>query len=180
MNRAFWIPIILYLLLFLISCSQQTRHKTLSLFFDGVPDPDNAQAVTDSAKSHSNDDESDTVAKAVIYIHDAYSRDSCGDCHDKAMGNALVTAMPELCYDCHDDFNDTYEKLHEPVDAGNCTDCHNPHKAKNKSLLILAPEKLCIDCHDIEDVRENEEHADVEASDCMDCHNPHGGDEYLM
>ena len=166
------------------ACNPQSRYKTLSIFFDGVPDPNN----NDIADSLANDSlltinsKNKAGAKKIVpwIIHDAYSKETCTDCHNKSLANKIIEPLPDLCYQCHDDFSEQYEVIHAPVDDGECTECHNPHKSKNASLLIVPKKEICLQCHDFEDVMENEAHEDIEPADCLDCHNPHGGDEFLL
>jgi predicted CXXCH cytochrome family protein len=171
-------------LFIVLACNPQTSYKTLSIFFDGVPDPDKPN-IADSLAADSLDaqnTENITATKKSVswIIHDAYSKETCGDCHDKSQAYKILEPLPELCYQCHDDFSEQYEILHAPLEDGECSECHNPHKSKNAALLIAPPKKICFGCHDFEDIKENEAHEDIEPGDCLDCHNPHGGGEFLL
>ena len=89
--------------------------------------------------------------------------------------------LPELCYQCHDDFSKDYKSLHYPVEEGDCTTCHNPHQSKNSSLLIKPTGELCEDCHDLNQLLTGDVHEGIDKDQCMDCHNPHGSnDEFLL
>jgi predicted CXXCH cytochrome family protein len=177
---------VLTILILFGACSSTSRHKILSIFFDGVRNPENHEtAILDSLKSDS------TLAASIprriqssqpeYVFHPPYREKSCDDCHDLAGASRLLEPEPQLCYGCHDDFKEQYAFLHGPVASGNCTACHNPHMTKNEKLLKRTGQQLCLYCHEIRDVLKNEEHEDLAETDvCTDCHNPHGGDDRYL
>ncbi len=166
------------------TCAPNIRYKVLSLVFDGVPAPKNGSALTTDSLQNGNT-KSNSLTRRVIsakpknFYHPPYQERSCNNCHSKS-GSSLLKPQPQLCYECHDDFNDEYSVLHGPVASGNCTSCHNPHMSKNENLLRVKKEQLCFYCHESALVFQNENHEDVEPGDCMDCHNVHGSDEKFM
>ena len=89
----------------------------------------------------------------------------------------LVSPEKEVCGQCHDDLVDKMAKApskHEPVSKGECTKCHNPHKAELPNLLLTTGPDLCLTCHtDLKDKMANErEHAPA-GQDCLTCHQAH-------
>ncbi len=179
---------ILFLCIFiiLVSCSSGTSYKILSIFFDGVPEPN-------SPKQTKPDSLSVNKAKPVRmqqrqsrylqenFFHPPYKDKECADCHDIDQGFKLVDKMPDLCYTCHDDFSEEYRVLHGPVASGACTECHHPHLAKNEKLLKRSGQDLCLYCHNKTDIVQNEVHEDLDDENCTVCHNAHGGeDRYFL
>ncbi len=174
----------LMLTAFIISCSVRSNYKTLNFFFDGVADPRIADsiALADSLKnSEAKSSNSFEVVKSEFVFHPPYKEKECGICHNRNSMGKLTEPMPGLCYQCHDNFSELYIVLHGPVDAGFCTECHNPHMNKNENLLIRHGQELCLYCHNSEDIVNSEAHSDIEDTFCTECHNPHGGeDRYIF
>lgn len=154
----------------------------MSTLFDGVPDP-NAKPLltlkTDTLKTDSLSlDASNTQVPGSSVIHEPYKSNDCSNCH---VDGAFTTKQPELCYQCHEDFNKKFKYLHGPVASGGCTACHNPHMSDYKKLLLREGQQLCYYCHDSKDVLKNEAHLDLNGTNCTECHNPHGGeDKYIF
>ena len=168
---------------FIIACSPKSNYKTLSVFFDGVPDPDaiDSTAIADSIKQGEASNTPIIVPVTPQFVfHPPYVEKECANCHDQSQMGKLLEPMPGLCYQCHEDFADQYEVLHGPVGAGFCTECHNPHMNKNEYLLLRTGQQLCLGCHNTEDVLKNEVHSDIEDANCTECHNPHGGDDRFI
>lgn len=168
---------------FIYSCSPQSNYKVLSVLFDGVPNP----YIADSIQKEKLKNRTDSViaqtlrpSKPEFVIHPPYQEKDCAFCHDQKVMGRLLFPMPGLCYQCHENFNDQYSVLHGPVEAGFCTECHNPHLTKNEKLLILIGQELCLKCHDAGDVLKNEAHIDMGDTNCTECHNPHGGDDRFI
>ncbi len=172
------------IILFLIfSCSPKTRYQVLSFFFDGVPNPEQPskkQSNRLAADSLNNKSRKLTLRQHQTpeqTMHPPFADRDCGACHDMRGGNSLIAPMPDLCYECHDDFRQEMPKLHGLVEAGACTTCHHPHVSKNKMLLTRSGQEMCLHCHDTRDVQKNEVHEEVEAMACTECHDAHGGEE---
>lgn len=155
----------------IVGCS----HKTLSIFFDGVPQNDEANSLTtDTTQNNDKTLTNNTVAAPTQFYHPPYQSKECSGCHDRERMGKFVLPQPDLCYQCHDDFRATYRFVHAPVE-GNCTDCHIPHIAKYDKLLIMPAPDLCFTCHDKDDSEWKEIHIDFKDQGCLECHNPHGG-----
>ena len=164
-----------------IACSPEISYKVLSFLFDGVPDPDENEivAVNDSL-SQIDSIATERVIKPQFVLHPPYKERACTNCHDRSTMGKLLKPQPELCYQCHEDFNETYGFLHGPVAGGYCTACHNPHMAKFEKLLLRQGKQLCLHCHNSARILKNEFHIDLKDTNCIRCHNPHGGENRYM
>jgi len=169
----------LWLLSMFFYCGPQTRHRALSTFFDGVPEPQKrADALADSTKIVSTVSQESSLTQETGNrrgsVHPPYQEKSCGDCHDRDLGFVLKKTPPDLCYDCHEPFSAAYATLHEPVAGGACLDCHEQHASENEHLLTRAGDAVCSDCHDPADLTAVKEHTAPQPQGCLACHNPHG------
>jgi predicted CXXCH cytochrome family protein len=159
----------------IIACTPQKKYRVLSFFFDGVPEPI-SEHLTISLDSVSNNDDVNVALgdkKTELYLHEPYK--DCENCHTPSSMGSLNKKQPALCYNCHDNMSESYDKLHGPVQGGYCTSCHNPHKSKIQNLLVEEGQKLCFKCHEISAISQSNMHADIGETDCINCHNPHGG-----
>ncbi|MCD4729651.1 MAG: hypothetical protein K8R74_03550 [Bacteroidales bacterium] len=166
-------------LLFFAACSVQNNYTTLSLFFDGVPNPEEIRqaALVDSLNAVTADslDLNAQTATSEFLFHQPYLEKKCADCHDKGrMGSLNQQPMLELCNQCHNDFGTQYNFTHGPAAGGFCTECHNPHKSKEEKLLKRTGQYLCLHCHDADQVFESDFHDSGDETNCINCHNPHG------
>ncbi len=168
------------LVLFMIlSCS----NRSLSLFFDGVPNADSTKS-TDSQPLFTplSDSSSQKLTKETVIIngagvyHPDYRQKKCEKCHQLEHGYRLNQRQPELCYQCHKNINDQYKKIHGPVAAGFCSTCHQPHKSQFSALLKMSVRDVCRHCHEPGDIVKNNAHQRSSKTECLECHNPHGGD----
>ena len=84
----------------------------------------------------------------------------------------------EACLSCHDLEGLGARVQHAPVEAGECSACHNPHVARFSSLLRDRPGPLCQTCHSElqTELVKPRVHAPVAAGECSGCHDPHGSD----
>jgi predicted CXXCH cytochrome family protein len=118
---------------------------------------------------------------------------STGEEHPKKgiKGFSISEKLPSLCFNCHTDFQENFEKFpvrHGPVsDTKSCINCHNPHSSPEKNLVIDGTNDLCLKCHNktirndsivISNIgqiisRARSIHPPVETGGCVTCHNPH-------
>ncbi len=165
----------------LVACSQSTRHKILSTFFDGVPEPESAEPQSIAAIDTTAEFASEAAARAHksedINFHPPFEERACDACHDFQLSLASLRQQKDLCFSCHDDFTDSLAYVHGPVGGGFCTQCHHPHKSKNEKLLKRTGQDLCLYCHERNEVLAKESHEGLEEENCTDCHNPHGGED---
>jgi predicted CXXCH cytochrome family protein len=166
------------------SCVTKRNYKSLSFFFDGVPDPSVKEKVEishiDSSAQTVEIDSS--ITKPIVFKHFPYAENDCNSCHDKKFLGAYVEPLPALCYQCHENFNESYNSLHGPVKGGYCTSCHDPHQSKISALLLEEGQQLCFRCHETSVISPGNFHSDIGEKSCIDCHNPHGGgnNNYLV
>lgn len=82
------------------------------------------------------------------------------------------------CYTCHDRRGFSRRVVHQPVAAGQCTACHNPHVARFAGLLAKPLAELCFSCHEekASTFAGRVVHQPVLAGNCLACHDPHSAD----
>lgn len=155
-------------------CDPQARYRTLSFFFDGVPEPRTAAPAAGGAAPAQSGG-----AGASRYIqHGPYAARLCEGCHAPG-GNKLIMRIEELCIHCHV-FDFTGKKIHGPLASGGCTACHDPHGSINRFLLVSEARVFCLSCHDERDVRRRDVHGDA-SLECTDCHDAHSAPgRYLL
>ena len=190
--------------LMLAGCTTpEQRHKVLTFFFTGVPDPLVAPEGVDASKM-SPEELHQAILKARAranfkppgtYAHAPAVSNQCEFCHQmgsdkggvgaRKIGPEMVAPVEKLCIGCHDDKGRDYaESLgmvsHKPVGDGMCVLCHEPHHAKQRYMLRgESRQKLCLICH-------TGKHAPIPPPgphawifglkiECTECHNPHFG-----
>ncbi len=167
-------------------CKRPASHKSLSFFFDGVPDPEQVKAakredsLAKTLKFTGTKAVPTREAIAQAILHPPYRAKQCAMCHDKGALGKSDKSQTTTCYQCHDNFSDNFAYVHGPVAAGYCTMCHNPHMADNKEFLIRKGRDLCILCHDNNQITRMEAHQDIADANCTECHDPHGGKDQTM
>ncbi|MGD0139234.1 MAG: cytochrome c3 family protein [Tepidisphaeraceae bacterium] len=155
-----------------VGCSVAKNYKTLSFFFDGVPDP-NAPVATPVSMSVAGPN--GELAPVKMYRHKPFAEGKCAECH-AADKKHLVTVKAELCVKCHAPAVKQYPVMHAPVAIGQCLWCHEPHESDSPKLLKTTAPELCLQCHDqnllSSDVKS---HQLADQANCLDCHTGHGG-----
>jgi predicted CXXCH cytochrome family protein len=168
----------LILVALILGCSARKHYKTLSFFFDGVPDPSAPAAGTALAAERAGQ-------KFTVYVHKPYAENDCNACHtgDRRQFFTLAAAQgpkPESCLKCHQDVPHKYSNMHGPVAVNACTWCHSPHQSLHPHLLKNTPNKVCMQCHGPTGLSPSTaNHADPKAN-CLDCHSGHGGERNLL
>lgn len=182
MKFHFWQPIKIILVIFLLAgCDPVRRHKTLSFFFDGVPEP--ASMTKEQAKSKSDEEKKSTLKQPVnfeivtpegpIITHYPFGKHKCDLCHVDQFSQKLKAEESDLCFKCHDNFLVDAPEKHFPAEYGMCLECHVPHDSKNPKLLREPKDKICLKCHDISSEDSEVKHPPAAAGLCLACHNPH-------
>ncbi len=165
--------------------AESKKHKILKFLFDGVPDEGVTNKVTKTGPRRDSTRKRPSVLSAFRFsqnttsnfvFHPPFEKQECGQCHG---GSALnpVLKMPqlELCMQCHKkNFAMPVAVKHKPVEMGQCTKCHDPHRSPNKKLLLRTGNALCLKCHE-QIGQEPVKHAALEMNGCLECHLPHGG-----
>ena len=177
--RVFGKGLLVFFCVLLIGCSSESRHKTLKIFFDGVPDPEAQEtqetAIASEAESGVPGPAAVPAVPAMRSRHPDYRVKRCSRCHDRAAANFLVADKKRICYVCHQEAKFQGEFVHGPVAVGACLSCHHPHESKLEKLLTGAGEDLCFKCHKTEDLAQSEVHQKNRALACGECHDPHVG-----
>ncbi len=168
--------LLVFFVIFFVSCDEVQRHEALTFFFDGVP-PLQPEMFPEGLVD-SNSLELDQVEqKPAWYSHEPCK--DCSNCHGKRKQRSfstqirLIAPIPKLCYKCHDDFTSSASFVHGPVAVGQCLFCHNPHKSKIEHLLTAPEPGLCYLCHDRNTIELIAAHLPKQLSTCTDCHNAH-------
>jgi predicted CXXCH cytochrome family protein len=169
-------------LVYFSACSTSKNYKILSFFFDGVPSPvsENAVLAADTVSIPVSADQNQVLAQneiPKIKPHPPYHDRQCGSCHDQSTMGKLLKPLPDLCYQCHEDFGSKYKVVHGPIGGGQCNMCHSPHMSANQHLLTRTEQPLCLFCHDPKQIWDEVYHAEKRDVDCIVCHNPHGGED---
>lgn len=181
-------------------CSEATRYKTLSFFFDGVPPPPGME--TDQPKKvvgpwgipvDPNAPElprelaprppaPQPTEPELVFYHAAYRQRQCSACHAAERGYEVTSGGAEFCFKCH---ADTFPSrrgdwVHGPVARGQCLYCHRPHDASNRHLLAEIQPGLCWRCHETERVLAQPYHKTADTEKCSSCHDPHFAGNRLL
>ncbi|MDH4162304.1 MAG: cytochrome c3 family protein [Nitrospirota bacterium] len=129
-------------------------------------------------------------------VHAAISM-GCASCHSGTHSGEkpapkLISAVPDLCFSCHDSAMVSGTVPHPPAKDGQCTFCHSPHSSDQPALLSQPAPALCGSCHDKQATGRhvmsrfgpNDSHPISGKPDpsrigktlsCASCHQPHGG-----
>jgi predicted CXXCH cytochrome family protein len=149
-------------------CSIDKHYKTLSFFFDGVPDPNAPGRVSGGGAASTDIQQSPTYS-----AHKPWKEERCEECHARAL--KLGGRDSDVCLKCHAEKTTQHEFMHGPVAVGDCLWCHNPHNSAYAHLLKAPARQTCTQCHatSLLDSTRVPEHAQERS--CLDCHDGHGG-----
>ncbi|MBK7851430.1 MAG: hypothetical protein IPJ66_09930 [Bacteroidetes bacterium] len=170
------LAVVVFITILMSGCSPEKQFRILNFLFDGVPNPNRQTEVVVTVDSLNNVVEVVKVVKPEYFMHKPYEEDNCKSCHAEGFSNALLKPLPELCFTCHDNFNEKYKILHGPVGSGNCMSCHDQHMTKFSKLLTRDGQDVCFYCHSPVAIKKNKMHEKIEDKSCTTCHNPHGGE----
>jgi predicted CXXCH cytochrome family protein len=163
-----WAAAGLFALAVFVGCSAKKNYKTLSFFFDGVPDPNAPQGF--SSRRGSN--------LKPVFIHKPYAEEKCDSCHlntDDIFARAKV--RENVCMECHAAVMTKFAVMHGPVGAGACLQCHSPHSSSVEHLLKVPAPGLCTRCHEPADLSTKVAQHTQPKIDCLSCHSGHGGND---
>jgi predicted CXXCH cytochrome family protein len=167
----------------LVGCSTQTSYKTLSFFFDGVPDPNAPVAAPQMLSSEGEGIEREVRLKV---LHKPFADNNCKACHlaTKEIHTSgqqdpkdlkLLALDSDLCLRCHAEKLGEHKIMHGPVKAAACMWCHDPHQSSVPHLLKSTGPELCLQCHDRQLLTTRSIGHKAEDKACLDCHYGHGG-----
>lgn len=173
-----WVALPLLCIIALTSCTTETRHRVLCVFFEGV-DETNAPTVAVTGFNLSSSNSVQTIAASrlpaapVIHYHKPYEERKCLACHVSKQSQQLHTEGGELCLECHKTLIGDAKFIHVPVDDGKCLLCHNPHESTELFLLKRKGRAVCLDCHKMTKLLKVKEHTTMGEAACTSCHDPH-------
>lgn len=112
--------------------------------------------------------------------------EDCFGCHQYSENKdsaevKLVNSVPGLCFTCHSDKQEDFEKkkFKHAAAESDCTVCHSPHSSDEPAVLKDKTNQLCFMCHsDKQEELEHKSfaHAPIKDVGCSTCHNPHTAD----
>ena len=163
----------LFVALIVIGCAAtpQERYRVLSVFFDGVPNPDAPVRVSTASGR--------TVRRS--FVHKPYADELCNSCHLNTADIFARAQVPEdVCLGCHANIPTQHPVMHGPVVNNACRMCHAAHLSAVPHLLKQPPPAVCTQCHIPAEVTPlHPAPFDVKQS-CIDCHSGHGGTDHKM
>jgi len=112
----------------------------------------------------------------------------CTSCHNtKTKEESKYTALEPVndsCFECHKENQELWGNAkyhHEPLDAGNCNKCHNPHSSPYNLFLRKPVNQICVGCHKDKHIRAREnKNSKCGYNDkklCTSCHTPHASNK---
>jgi predicted CXXCH cytochrome family protein len=164
------------LLLIWTGCSPAKNYKLLSLFFDGVPDP-NAPVAKGNAEEEGLSSGGATVKQPILATHKPFSEGKCSSCHKEGAAGSfdMGSLSTEICLQCHDKVLHEHPLMHGPVAVKSCLWCHNPHESSYASLMRGPAAEVCGQCHESGLLGPNPPEHRTGKSNCVECHSGHGG-----
>lgn len=169
-----WALASLALVALLVGCSVEKNYRTLSFFFDGVPDPN---APKDPSGKPMQAPGGRGLMPSMLSIHKPYADEQCKSCHKEGGGRAFDVGSldAKMCLECHKEEKTPHAYKHAVIAHPECLWCHDPHQSEQKLLLRGVAPALCMQCHDHSILPVNPPVHQDPASDCLSCHYAHGG-----
>jgi len=159
-----------------IGCTAVTRHRVLSVLFDGVPPLKGAEPSEVHGTSAVPDG---GQPRQVGYReHGPYAAKLCAACHNAAATNALLAPGGQLCARCHELALDK-KYVHGPLASGGCLACHDPHASQYRYLLVSKSDSFCLRCHDRQALSAVPGHGGTD-DNCTRCHEAHMSDKRFL
>jgi predicted CXXCH cytochrome family protein len=140
------------------------NYKTLSFFFDGVPDP---EAVQEGRISSAG------VERLSVVVHRPFAEERCDQCHRSLQRPSRNDSR--ICLKCHAPVQSEHPRMHGPVVATACLWCHVPHESAFPHLMRDKDRVVCTQCHTpaLLNAERVPAHADATRG-CLECHSGHG------
>lgn len=161
-----------------LGCSEEKNYKTLSFFFDGVPDP-HARPTTHPLSPEelaSMTPEARQAMASARSIHKPYADQNCTACHPQDIQSFAPAQDSLVCMNCHKPVLTEHQAMHGAVVGRACLWCHEPHESLNPSLLKTTAASMCTQCHERELLSQRVTSHQLAAGNCLDCHTGHGGE----
>lgn len=158
-------------------CSVERDYRTLSIFFDGVPDP-HAKATTQNSITPGvpKPGQAAKSARVVASTHKPFAEEKCTACHANPTQVFASALNADLCLKCHDKVMNEHPAMHGPIVGKACLWCHEPHDSSYPSLLKTTDASVCLQCHERATLSTRVEAHRATTGSCLDCHYGHGGD----
>jgi predicted CXXCH cytochrome family protein len=158
-------------------CSPERDYRTLSLFFDGVPDP-HAKAATQNSVTVgvSKSGQAGKSTRVIASVHKPFAEEKCTACHADPTQVFASALSSDLCMRCHGPVMAEHPAMHGPVVGKACLWCHEAHDSSFPSLLKATEASLCLQCHERATLSTKVEAHHATSGSCLDCHYGHGGD----
>jgi predicted CXXCH cytochrome family protein len=156
----------------LLGCSTpEQRYRVLSVFFDGVPDPNAPKGGPIGQKASGR----------ITFVHKPYQDQLCNSCHlNSADIFARAQVRPDVCLDCHASTPSQHAVMHGPVVNNACQMCHSPHSSANPHLLRQPSPAVCTQCHEPAIVTQMHKLPLDPRQSCIECHSGHGGTDHRL
>ncbi len=163
-----------------LGCSETTRYRVLSFFFDGVPPPGSRAAGANNGLA--GDQPAGGPTTRTASFHAPFAQRRCFQCHGVDEIATPDVSQSSLCANCHATYVavEANDWVHGPVAAGQCSFCHVGHESKHLSLQRQPQPELCWRCHDAGRVTAKPYHAGLEGRRCTNCHDPHAAGNRLL
>ncbi|MBE0514630.1 cytochrome c3 family protein [Sulfurimonas sp.] len=119
------------------------------------------------------------------YAHAPSANWLCTSCHKQSRKGAskylTKEPMDAACFECHKENQELWSSAkyrHEPLDAGHCDKCHNPHSAPYNMFIRKDVNEICLGCHKDKHIKARESKNSACAGTsygdlCIECHTPH-------
>lgn len=131
---------------------------------------------------------------SMKYAHAPAVNWLCTSCHNGKVGNdnkmyaglsKYIAPEPVnlACFKCHENnfkLWGSYKYKHEPLDAGRCNKCHNPHSSPYRMFVRKPVNNICLGCHKhIKANSANNTKCKIteNAKNCIECHSPHASNK---
>jgi predicted CXXCH cytochrome family protein len=163
---------IAFISLLIAGCAdKQRRYEVLSIFFDGVPDPN---APTKQARQVSS-----TGRRTIV--HKPFADNLCNSCHLNSSDIfARAQVKEDVCLNCHSNVPTQHAVMHGPVVNNACQMCHSPHSSAVPHLLKQPAPAVCTQCHEPEAMQMMHPRGFDTKQNCLDCHSGHGGASHKL
>ena len=160
-------------------CSVASRDRFAHFFFEIPAASDGAAGSAVAVAAKEDLPELKLPPPRFVSVHPPYRERACIACHDVGQRMQVYEDLPGTCKACHADyFSDRVG--HFPVSAGQCMQCHDPHRSTHRALLIANVFDTCVECHDEPEDLSEEAHGGDGVENCVRCHDAHFGVSPLL